>query len=85
MKVFPLHTIKMRTFTILNITGAGLTFLLFNCINKQQVGHYDGESLEQHGGRTCIIQILHKQHVWIKVLGDVRQSKLEPSKQGRII
>lgn len=59
--------------------------VLSNCINEDHISDNDRKSLEHHCGRTGVIQVLNNQHLRIEVFGDVRQSKLKPCKQGRII
>lgn len=47
------------------------TIVLSNCINEDHISDNDGKSLEQHSGRTGIIQVLNNQHLRIEVFGDV--------------
>lgn len=53
--------------------------------DEQNICHDDGQPLEEHSGRACVVQVLHHQHVSVKMLSHVGQTKLKPGKQRGVV
>lgn len=53
--------------------------------DENQVGEDDRQPLEQNSRRAVVVQILHQQHVSVKVLRHMRQTELEPGEQRRVV
>lgn len=52
---------------------------------EKQVREDDRQPLEKHRGRAGVVQVLHHQHVSVKVLSHLGQTELEPGKEGRVV
>lgn len=53
--------------------------------DKKHVGDDDRQPLEEDRGRAGVVQVLHQQHVSVKVLSHVGQAQLEPGEQRRVV
>lgn len=58
---------------------------LSDSVDKNHVSEDDRQPLEEHHGRAGIVQILHHQHVSVKVLSYVGQAELEPGEERRVV
>lgn len=56
-----------------------------NCIDEKDIRKDDRKSLEEDGCVTAVIQIFNDQHLGVKVLGNMGERVLKPSKKRRII
>lgn len=53
--------------------------------DEQRVGDDDRQPLEEDRGRTGVVQVLHHQHVPVKVLSHMGQTELEPGEQRGVV
>ena len=58
---------------------------LVSSIKVQEVGCYNCESMEEDAGLTRVIEILHFKHFSIEEWRKLRQSKLKPCKERRVV
>lgn len=58
---------------------------LSDSIDKNHVSEDDRQPLEEYSRWAGVVQILHYQHVSVKVLSHMGQTKLEPGEQRRIV
>ena len=59
--------------------------LLSDGVDKNHVGENHRQPLEEHRGRAGVVQVLHLQHVAVKVPPNLRQSELEPGEERRVV
>lgn len=58
---------------------------LSDSIEEKHVTEDDWQPLEKHSGWTGIVQVLHHQHVSVKVLSHLRQPELKPGKEWGVV
>lgn len=58
---------------------------LSDSIDENHIGENDRQPLEELSGRAGIVQIVHHQHVSVKVFGHVRKAELKPGKQRWVV
>lgn len=58
---------------------------LSDSTEEEHVREDDRQPLEQDSGRAAVVQLLHQQHVPVKVLSHLGQTELEPGKEWRVI
>lgn len=66
---------------ILNQSGDSLS----GSEDEKRVGDDDRQPLEEDRGRAGVVQVLHRQHVSVKVLSHVGQTELKPGEQRRVV
>lgn len=54
-------------------------------VDENPVGEDHRQPLEEHGAGADVVQVLHPQHVAVKVLSHVGQTPLEPGEQRRVV
>lgn len=58
---------------------------LSDSTEEKHVTEDDWQPLEKHSGWAGIVQVLHHQHVSVKVLSHLRQPELKPGKEWRVV
>ena len=58
---------------------------LSDCKDEKHVGKDDGQPLKEHRARAGVVQVLHHQHVSVKVLSHMGQAELKPGEQRRVV
>lgn len=58
---------------------------LSGSVDENRISEDDRQPLEEDSRRAGVVQILHHQHVSVKVLSHVGQAELEPGEQRRVV
>lgn len=53
--------------------------------DEQHICHDYRQPLEEHSGRACVVQVLHHQHVSVKMLSHMGETELKPGEQRGVV